>query len=135
MSNPEAYTREIKSINFEIKRSNTRLDTLRSQRKQKQDFLYKYMIDHNMEKYEGVTINSIRPKELNKRKPEIEKKKDAIELFTQEGIIDPEDFYTKLKNTQKFRTKNTDDNTNDEDYSIKRNKKRKNENYDPFLGF
>jgi hypothetical protein len=145
MSNPEAYTQEIKSINLEIKRSNTRLSTLREQRRQKQGFLYKYMVDNKLEKFEGITANSIKPRELNKRKPEGEKKKDAIELFRREGISDPESFYAKLKNTQKFMSRNDDDSDDDrDDYDDEEerrrrssNKKKKNneKTYDPFLGF
>jgi hypothetical protein len=148
MSNPEAYTQEIKSINLEIKRSNTRLSTLREQRMQKQGFLYKYMVDHKLEKFEGITINSIKPREMNKRKPEVEKKKDAIELFRIEGINDPEAFYAKLKNTQKFMSRNDDEDSDNSDRngdnsdheeerrSSKKPKKKNNEKtYDPFLGF
>ena len=133
MSNPEAYVREIKSICEEIKRSNTRLSTLREQRKYKQSLLYKYMVDRGLEKFEGITINSISPKAPKPRKPEVEKRKDAVELFRQAGISNPEDFYTEFKTTQIAHPRGNGD---DESHSPKRksSKKTKNE-YDPFLGY
>jgi len=142
MSNPEAYVREIKSLNDEFKRSNDRLKSLREQRKFKQTLLYKYMVEHNLEKYEGITINSIRPRDPIKRKPEAIKRKDAIELFRQAGINNPEDFYAEFKITQKGVP--PDDGGEDEDDDVlhissgqsrSSKKKGKNESYDPFLGF
>lgn len=140
MSNPEAYVKEIKSLTGEIKRSNDRLNKLREQRKKKQSLLYKYMSERDIEKYEGITINSIRPRDVMRRKPEAEKRKDAIELFRQAGIPNPEEFYLEFKSTQKAAPKDGDEDESEDELVIptkSRSKKGKKDEkkYDPFLGF
>ena len=134
MSNPDAYVREIKSLSNEIKRSNERLNTLRKQRKSKQLLLFKYMEEHNLEKYEGITINSIRPRGPIKRKPEVEKRKDAVELFRQVGIGNPEEFYIEFKNTQRLVSLQNEDEEM-RDFPKRSKKKKADQDFDPFLGY
>lgn len=133
MSNPDAYVREISSLDNEIKRLNGKLRTLRDQKKTKQDLLYKYMIKNRIEKYNGITAKSIRPREHRPRKPESEKKSDAIDLFTQIGVENPEELYKEFKLTQKYQS--TDDVPESSHESKSKTKKKKEEEYDPFLGF
>ena len=137
MSKPEAYVKEIKSLTSEIKRSDDRIKGLKEQRKSKQKLLFKYMDEHELEKYEGITINSIRPKDSIKRKSEKEKRKDAIDLFRQIGIENPEEFYLEFKNTQRIIRNNDEDDSDLYHYSQKRSKKEKKGKsvFDPFLGF
>ena len=134
MSNPGAYVKEIKSLTDEIKRTNDRINGLREQRKSKQKLLFKYMEEHELEEYEGITINSIRPRDSIKRKPEVEKRKDAIELFRQTGIGNPEEFYLEFKNTQRI-ILNGEDGSESYHHSPKRSKKKKKSEFDPFLPF
>jgi hypothetical protein len=98
----QAYVREINSINAELKSLTAKAKVLRKQKFDKQALLYKYMKSKNMEVCDGTKIKSITPKDKIKRKPDSEKKKDAIELFRVEGINDPDSFYEKFKRTQKY---------------------------------
>jgi hypothetical protein len=130
MSNPEAYVREITSLKSEIKRLNGSMKTLREQCREKQDLLYKYMTKNGIEKYQGITAKSIRPRNKIPRKPEKEKRKDAISLFEEAGITDPETFYQEFKATQKYEMEQS------EEEARPKEKKRPSESeYDPFLGF
>lgn len=129
MSRPNAYVREIKSLNAEIKRLNTRLRKLRAQRKEKQTLLHGYMEKNNLQKYEGITIKSIRPRSSIPRKPEIAKKNDAIDLFREVGIPNPEAFYAEFKTTQKYVS------GEEPPPSEPKRKTKKKNGYDPFLGF
>jgi hypothetical protein len=131
MSNPDAYVREISSLDDEIKRLNGKLRTLREQKKTKQDLLYKYMMKNRIEKYSGITAKSIRPREQRPRKPESQKKSDAIDLFTQIGVENPEELYKEFKLTQKYQTADDIPGSSHEP----KTKKKKDEEYDPFLGF
>ena len=132
MSNPEAYVQEIDSLTAEIKRLNTHVKNLREQRKVAQGHLYNYMESHSLEKYRNHTIASVRPRPKKPRKPESQKKQDAIELFREAGIPDPESFFTEFKATQKY-----EDGEEPSERPISKPKKKKNpnEDYDPFLGF
>lgn len=134
MSNPDAYVREISSLDDEIKRLNGKLRTLREQKKTKQDLLYKYMMKNRIEKYSGITAKSIRPREQRPRKPESQKKSDAIDLFTQIGVENPEELYKEFKLTQKYQT--ADDIPEKGSHESRpKTKKKRDEEYDPFLGF
>lgn len=96
------------------------------------------MTEHELEKYEGVTINSIRPSDIRRRKPEKEKKRDAIELFRNIGIGDPEEFYVEFKATQKsVPVTEGEENPYEIHSSPKKRRRNKGEkqDYDPFLGF
>ena len=97
MSNANAYVKEINSLNCEIKRLNAHLKKLRIQKREKQDLLYKYMEKNNLEKYNGITLKSVKPKQKTRRKPESAKKKDALKLFQEVGINNPENFYSQKK--------------------------------------
>lgn len=104
MANPHAYTREIESINNEVKRTNIRLKALREQKKRAEKYLYDYMCSKGIDKVDNITIKSIEPKTPVKRKPISEKKNDAIELFRQVGINCPEEFWNDFQQTQKYKT-------------------------------
>jgi len=130
MNKADSYVGEIKRLDEEIKRINMRLSALREQRKEKRTLLYKHMEKNGMTKHGGITINSIRPREQTRRKPESEKKQDAIILFQEVGIENPEEFYNDFKATQKY--------NNGEDPPPKEKKKSKKKSeleYDPFLGY
>lgn len=136
MSNPDSYIREINSLDDEIKRLNSKLKALREQKRSKQDLLYKYMTKNHIDKYGGITAKSIRPRENFPRKPESEKKSDAITLFTQLGIENPEEVYKEFKLTQKYQ-KQEDSESSSQNVHKKSETKttQSNVQYDPFLGF
>ena len=96
-----SYVKELASLDTEIKRLNKVRKSLNEQRKLCKQRLYEYMKSRNMEEFEGVKIEKITPKTTAKRKPEKQKRKDAINLFNEIGIPDPEDFFNKFIQTQK----------------------------------
>lgn len=102
MAHPDGYVNEIESLNKEIKRLNAHLKSLREQRKTAQTHLYEYMVAHNLEKYNNITLKSVTPRQRKQRKPEKKKKEDAINLFRDIGVNDPEDFWLQFKATQSY---------------------------------
>jgi hypothetical protein len=102
MSRAESYVHEINSLEPEIKRLNQRLKQLREQKKTAENHLYQYMVRHNLEKFEGKTLKKLTPKQKQTRKPLANKKADAIKLFRETGIPDPETFWLEFQQTQKL---------------------------------
>ena len=133
MSNPDAYIREINSLDQEIKRLNARLKILRNQKKDKQKLLYKYMIKNKLESYGGKTIASIRPRDTIHRKTEKQKKQEAIILLREAGIEDPESFYNEFK--EKLKSKPDEKIESFISSSSTKPKSKNEKDYDPFLGF
>lgn len=131
----EPYLKEINSIDNELRRLNTRSKTLRSQKMRAMTGLYTYMKSHNLEKVgEGksaITIEKCKSQSIHrtkrKAKPKARKREDAIGLFRNIGIPDPETFYSEFEKTQKLEEENL----------IRNEKKRKNNDnaIDEFLGF
>lgn len=91
---------EIQDIAKEIKRMNLYLKTLRIRKKSLEGELYKFMHRENISVLQGIKREKIKP-EAVKRKKKSEKKRDAIELFRNIGIDDPEEFYRQFEITQK----------------------------------
>ena len=58
------------------------------------------MKSHNIEEVDGVKITKLKPKTVLRKKPS-EKKRDAVELFKEVGIPDPNQFWDELMSTQK----------------------------------
>lgn len=131
MSQPEAYVREIDSLTDEIKRLSLHLKQMREQKKVAQRHLYEYMARQNLEKFQGHTLKSVQPRKPIPRKPKPAKKEDAIKLFRQAGIPDPEDFFKEFEATQKY----TDSEEEQPKVVVTAPKKKKKQEYDPFLGF
>lgn len=123
----DGYIREIKSLRKEIKRLNGNLKVLRDQKTVVEGHLYRYMKKNGIEKIDGITINSIKPREERlPRKKKSEKKRDAIELFQEIGVNDPEALWLEFQATQRYQ--------NPEEVSD-RSQKGKGKGYDPYLGF
>ena len=127
MATSDGYVHEIKSLRKEIKRINGSLKVLRDQKNLAEGRLYQYMKKNGIEKADGITINSIRPhSEQLPRKKKSEKKRDAVELFQQIGVSDPEALWVEFQATQKYQ--NPDD--------IPEKAQQSNgKKYDPYLGF
>jgi seryl-tRNA synthetase len=99
MSIASSYVSKINSIDEALKRANTHIKTLKTEKKQAQERLYKYMVSKKLEEYEGVTLKKIAPKQKVVRKKENEKKQDAMKLFSDIGVDDPETLYTTFVET------------------------------------
>jgi hypothetical protein len=97
----DVYCRELKNIEAALKRSNEQVKQLRAKKKLNQERLYTYMVRHGLEEYEGYKLSKITPRPKVIRKKAKDKKADAISLFSQVGIPDPEDFWATLQSSQK----------------------------------
>ena len=133
MSRAESYAREINSLNTEIKRLNGKLKSLREQKKKAESNLYYRMQRDGSQKIEGITIKSVTPKERKKRKPISQKKADAIDLFKEIGVTDPEDFWEEFQATQTYAEGEESLANGNSKKTSKKNKKK--DEYDPSLGY
>ena len=137
------YLYEIYGIDAELKRINERSKQLRSQKKRCMTGLYNYMISQGIDRVidgkKVITINQCDPnKKRAKIKPKKQKKEDAIYLFREIGIPNPEEFYMEFEQTQKIN--NNENNGGDSDDFFgpptkKKGKKNKKDEIDPMLGF
>ena len=139
------YVKEINSLDAEIKRTNVHLKAMRLQKRAAQTHLYNYMISHNLEVIgEGKNAITLKkcapPKPRAKAKPKKEKREDALRLFQEAGIPNPDTFYNEFEKTQKnnIAEDNSDAVTSDPNSMTITTKigKRKNvTDFDEMLGF
>jgi len=123
----DGYVREIKSLRKEIKRLNGSLKLLRDQKNLAEGRLYNHMKKNGIEKTDGITIKSIIPREEKlPRKKKSEKKRDAIELFQEIGVSDPEALWVEFQSTQRYQN---------QDEVSETSQKGSGKGYDPYLGF
>ena len=101
MANPDAYIREIESIDEALKRLNTRVKELKAKKQLSRERLYRWMESHHTEEYKGYSARKLAPRPKSVRKRAKEKKADAMRLFSEVGITDPEEFWDALQATQK----------------------------------
>ena len=100
----QGYVRTLNSINKELKRLNDEKKRLTLEKKKIERFLYEAMKRTNVKEYQGYKTAKLSPKEKIKplRKKKKEKYHDAIRLFTEVGIPDPEGFWNEFQRTQKI---------------------------------
>lgn len=101
----------LKNMNAEIKRLNTQLKIMREEKKKTEERLYNWMTKRGIDDYCGFKRDRIKPKEktILKRKPKKQKIEDALKLFRDAGIPDPEEFYMQYQGTQKAIPPNEED--------------------------
>lgn len=92
---------QLERVNDEIKRRMVKIKELRSRQRELKQRLYDYMTKHKLDEFHGVTLKSVTPSNV-KRKPKAEKRADAMKLFRQVGITDPEMFMAEYERTQKY---------------------------------
>lgn len=129
----ESYLKEIHSIDAEIKRLNAHIKILRDQKRRTQSNLHRYMTSHELEKVgegkESITLAKCAPpKPRRKAKPKKNKRCDAIDLFREAGIPNPDEFYKQFESTQK----SSQDVSEDSSRSSSKNQKG---DIDDMLGF
>jgi len=95
-----SVVREDQNLRKEMTRLAEHIKTLREKRRKFDDIIYNYMVKHNLKKIQDIKISFVKPK--TKRKTLKEKKKDAFNLFYQNGIEDPSSFWNDFKQTQKY---------------------------------
>lgn len=100
MSSGDGYVKRLSSIDAAIKRHNDQLKQLRKQREDIKKSFSTWMERNNQEEYAGYKLEKIKPKQKKKSKPKKEKKEDALRLFTQIGVSDPEELYEQFLITQ-----------------------------------
>jgi len=102
MADPQSYVRNLTSINDSIKRHNQQLKILRAKKMDAQRRLHTYMVRNNLADFEGYNQTKIAPKVKLPVKKKADKKADAIRLFTDVGISDPEILLDAFQRTQKY---------------------------------
>jgi len=95
-----SYINEIKSIDKEIKRLSIHTSNLKKRKKEVEQNLHNYMKSHNINELEGVKISKLDTKKAPRKKPS-EKKRDALALFREVGIPNPDEFWNEFVTTQK----------------------------------
>lgn len=108
-STADSYVRQIAELDAALKRLNAQTKEIRRKKKEAETRLHAWMVKNNVEKYGKVTIKKITPRGASKRKPAKQKKADALSLFTQIGVNDPEKLWEEFQMTQKVYTPKTDD--------------------------
>lgn len=101
MTTPEGYIRQISSIEDALKRHNQQVKELRQKQRLAKTRLYEWMSAKGLEEYQGYTIKKVAPRPKIIRKKAKEKKEDALRLFSEIGVNDPEEFWDALQRTQK----------------------------------
>lgn len=107
-STADSYVRQIKELDSALKRLNIQTKEIRRKKKEAETRLYMWMVKNNVEKHGNVTLKKIAPRSASKRKPAKQKKADALSLFTQIGVNDPEQLWEEFQMTQKVYTPKTD---------------------------
>lgn len=97
----KSYISEIDSITKSLRQYSKSSKELRKQKALAIERLYHWMKNHQLEEYEGYKLEKIAPKPKNLRKKAKEKREDALRLFSEVGINDPEEFWEAFQRTQK----------------------------------
>jgi len=138
---PQEYLVEINNIDNELKRINEHAKKLRAQKATTMGGLRQYMISNGLEQVSDgkktISLKKCEPMKKARSKPKKQKRSDAIQLFRDAGIPNPEKFYEEFEIAQKIPT---GDDQNDRSYSGNISKpsvrgKKKDNSIDPFLGF
>jgi hypothetical protein len=133
----DMYLYEIQKIDKELKRLNAHAKNLRSQRTKSMTGLHHYIVSNGIKQVGSgknvITIKKCAPKEKrsSKLKPKSQRRAEALELLTNAGLPNPEEFYNDLERVQKA-TNGVGDDTGGGSSSKKKNNKN---DYDPLLGF
>lgn len=147
MKSYEGYLYELGTIDTELKRINDHAKNLRLQRTRVLGALYRYMCANNLDKVSNgrkdITLKQCTPREKKSggTKPKKQKKQDAIELFRDAGIPNPERFYEEFEGTQKKNNTNTNESSStnpsytDDIFGAPSKKKKGGGGYDSQLGF
>jgi hypothetical protein len=98
----DSYIRQIKDVDAALKRLNVQAKELRKKKKEAQSRLHSWMEKNKVEEYGEISLKKITPKPPAKRKPAKKKKDDAIRLFSQIGVNDPEELWEEFQRTQKL---------------------------------
>ena len=102
MFNPDSCVREIRSVEKELKRIAKQTKDLREQKKKAESRLLEYMKRNSITSYSGLHKELLEKKFLIKTyKKANEKREEAFRLFMETGIPTPEDFWEKVRSTQK----------------------------------
>ncbi len=94
------YIKELNSLKAEIKRLNDEMKKLRIEKKSTERRLYEWMKIYGHTTYENYRLELVKPKTNIPRKKKNDKIRDALVLFRNIGIPDPEEFYEEFKKTQ-----------------------------------
>jgi hypothetical protein len=83
-----------------MKRANKQILIMRKKKADVQMKLYAWMVKHNLDEYGGYKTSKLAPKKKS-RKNAKDKKQDALRLFSDIGVDDPETLWMEFQKTQK----------------------------------
>jgi hypothetical protein len=98
----DGYVRDLKALEKALSELKEKKKQLESAKKRKEAQLYQYMERTGIQEYKGIKKKKIQPKERTKRKPESQKRNDAIRLFREIGVPNAEGFYNEFRKTQRY---------------------------------
>lgn len=129
----ESYVRELTSLDKEIKRQNKNIAKLKQQKAKVRGNLCTVMKNKGMESITvgdvTIKLSSLQPQKRTKTMEE--KKWEAIKLFSEKGIDEPEELWDELRETQKVKKPDA----NGTAKKKKDSSKKPGEKFDPLLGF
>ncbi len=97
----DSYARNLKNIEESIKRHNAQLKDLRVKKIAAEERLRNIMQRRGVNEYEGYKLDKLGPKPKKSVKKKAEKKADAVKLFREANIDNPELFWDMFQDTQK----------------------------------
>lgn len=99
----KGYVKELKALKDEMKRLTNEKKNLQIEKTATERRLYEWMCRLQLDEYEGYKKEKLKPKEkpIILRKKKKEKVEDAMKLFRDAGIPDPESFWLEFQSTQK----------------------------------
>jgi hypothetical protein len=98
----EAYVRQLKDLASAMARHTAEIKKIREKQKEAKARLAEWMERNSHDEYHGYKLSKIKPKPKVPKKTQKDKKRDAIHLFNEIGVPDPNDFWDRFQETQKY---------------------------------
>lgn len=98
----DAYVRQIKELSDALTRLNKQAKDIREKQKIAKERLAQWMERKELEEFQGYKLSRIKPKPKIPTKPKEKKKNDAIRLFSEIGVTDPQELWDRFLETQRY---------------------------------
>jgi hypothetical protein len=105
----DAYVRQLKDLSDALARLNSQTKDIREKQKQTKARFAEWMERKEIEEYQGYKLSKIKPKPRIPIKPKERRKNDAIRLFSEIGVTDPQDLWDRYQQTQRYDIKDDQD--------------------------
>lgn len=97
----DSIIRNLNGLNNTIKRYSSMIKDLKVKKKDFEGKLFQTMTRKGLNEYNGYKLEKLNHKQKIPRKKNADKKADALKLFREVGIDNPELFWTAFQDTQK----------------------------------